>query len=188
MICILSSWCHCHPIISCSSKIQNGFTFLAPAYPGCCGQKDVKQMSNIIMYTCILHRQYFNVHLSSEPGSAIASWFFFTCSKSESLGSTWCSLYRPDAIPVILSPVWEHWRDVYIRHCMCCSFVVCQYVILQLSPPRRGQGERFLCIFDVIALLVVNAARFGHYNLSVNNWSFISICFTLSLELEPAGV
>ena len=24
MICILSSWGHCHPIISCSSKIQNG--------------------------------------------------------------------------------------------------------------------------------------------------------------------
>ena len=24
MICIWSSWSHCHPIISCSSKIQNG--------------------------------------------------------------------------------------------------------------------------------------------------------------------
>ena len=24
MICIWSSWCHCYPIISCSSKIQNG--------------------------------------------------------------------------------------------------------------------------------------------------------------------
>jgi len=24
MICIWSSWCYCHPIISCSSKIQNG--------------------------------------------------------------------------------------------------------------------------------------------------------------------
>jgi len=24
LICILFSWCHCHPIISCSSKIQNG--------------------------------------------------------------------------------------------------------------------------------------------------------------------
>jgi len=129
MICTWCSWCHCHPIISCSSKIQNGFTFLAPAYPGCRGQKAVKQMSSIAIYTCILHWQRFNVHLSGEPGSAVASWFLFTCSKSEPLGSTWCSLYRPDAIPVIQSPVWEHWRDVYIRHCMCCSFVVCQYVI-----------------------------------------------------------
>ena len=29
MICILSSWCHCHPIISCFSKIQNGLPLLA---------------------------------------------------------------------------------------------------------------------------------------------------------------
>ena len=27
MICIWSSWCHCHPIISCFSKIQNGLPF-----------------------------------------------------------------------------------------------------------------------------------------------------------------
>jgi len=27
MMCILPSWCHCHPIISCPSKIQNGLPF-----------------------------------------------------------------------------------------------------------------------------------------------------------------
>jgi len=27
IICIWSSWCHCLPIISCSSKIQNGLPF-----------------------------------------------------------------------------------------------------------------------------------------------------------------
>ena len=27
MICIWSSWCRCYPIISCSSKIQNGLFF-----------------------------------------------------------------------------------------------------------------------------------------------------------------
>jgi len=27
MICIWSSWCHCHPIISCSSIIQNSLPF-----------------------------------------------------------------------------------------------------------------------------------------------------------------
>ena len=31
MICILSSWCHCHPIISCFIKIQIGLTLLVPA-------------------------------------------------------------------------------------------------------------------------------------------------------------
>lgn len=45
-----------------------------------------------------------------------------------------------------------------------------------------------LCIFDVIALLVVNATCFGHYNFSVNNWSFFSICFTLSLEPVPCFI
>ena len=27
MICIWSNWCHCHLVISCSSKIQNGLLF-----------------------------------------------------------------------------------------------------------------------------------------------------------------
>jgi len=34
---IWSSWCHCHPVISCLIKIQNGSVFLVPAYPGCPG-------------------------------------------------------------------------------------------------------------------------------------------------------
>jgi len=35
MICIWSSWSHCHLIISCLIKIQNGLSFLLPAYQGC---------------------------------------------------------------------------------------------------------------------------------------------------------
>ena len=31
MICIWSSWCHCHPVISCFIKIQIALTFLVPA-------------------------------------------------------------------------------------------------------------------------------------------------------------
>jgi len=42
MICIWSSWCHCHHVVSCFIKIQNGFTFLVPAYPGCHGKEAVK--------------------------------------------------------------------------------------------------------------------------------------------------
>jgi len=45
MICIWSSCCHCHPIISCCSKIQNGLTFLVPAYPGCPGKETIKRLS-----------------------------------------------------------------------------------------------------------------------------------------------
>jgi len=35
MICIWSSWCCYHPIISCFIKIRIGLTFLVPAYLGC---------------------------------------------------------------------------------------------------------------------------------------------------------
>jgi len=45
IICIWSSWCHCHPIISCFIKIQNGLTFLVPAYSGCLGKEAIKWMS-----------------------------------------------------------------------------------------------------------------------------------------------
>ena len=45
MICIWSSWCHCHPIISCFIKIQNGLTFPVPAYPGCPGKEAIKRVS-----------------------------------------------------------------------------------------------------------------------------------------------
>jgi len=32
MTCIRSSWCHCHPIISCFINIHIGLTFLVPVY------------------------------------------------------------------------------------------------------------------------------------------------------------
>jgi len=37
VICIWSSWCYCHSIISCFIKLQDGLTFLVLAYPGCPG-------------------------------------------------------------------------------------------------------------------------------------------------------
>ena len=41
---IWSSWCHCHPVISCFIKIQNRSAFLVPAYPCCLGKEAVKWM------------------------------------------------------------------------------------------------------------------------------------------------
>jgi len=45
MICIWSSGCYCHPIISCLIKIQIDLTFPVPAYPGCPGKEVVKRVS-----------------------------------------------------------------------------------------------------------------------------------------------
>jgi len=45
MICIWllwSSWCYCHPIISCFIKIQIGLTFLVPAYSDCTEKEAIK--------------------------------------------------------------------------------------------------------------------------------------------------
>jgi len=37
------AWLFCLPLtVSCSSKIQIGFTFLVPAYPACPGKEAVK--------------------------------------------------------------------------------------------------------------------------------------------------
>jgi len=44
----ISSWCHCHPIISCFIKIRFGLTFLVPAYP-CCVGKEAILLLNLIM-------------------------------------------------------------------------------------------------------------------------------------------
>ena len=46
MICIWSSWYHCHPVISCFIKIQIGLTFVVTsAYPSCPGKETIKQVS-----------------------------------------------------------------------------------------------------------------------------------------------
>jgi len=47
-----SSWCHCHPIISCFDKIQIGLFFLELAYPGCRGKKGLSIAECIDAY-CI---------------------------------------------------------------------------------------------------------------------------------------
>jgi len=54
LICICSSWCHCHPIISCFIKVQIGLTILVLAYPGCHGKEAVKRVSCIQKCSCSL--------------------------------------------------------------------------------------------------------------------------------------
>jgi len=55
IICIWSSWCHCHTIISCFIKVQIGLIFLVPAYRGFPGKEAVKWV-----FVCFLpHSCYF---------------------------------------------------------------------------------------------------------------------------------
>ena len=45
MISIWTSWCHCHPIISCFIKIQTGLTSPVTACPRCAGKEAIKRAS-----------------------------------------------------------------------------------------------------------------------------------------------
>jgi len=78
MICIWSSWCHCHPI-SCFTKIQIGLTFLLPAYPGCRRKEAVNGclsvyshyvfmslLSQPIIIFCYHHLWYWSLLLTAE--------------------------------------------------------------------------------------------------------------------------
>jgi len=44
-----SSWCHCHPIISCLIKIQNAFTFLVLAYPRYHAKRPLYECQSLII-------------------------------------------------------------------------------------------------------------------------------------------
>jgi len=60
MICIWSSWCHCHLITSCFIKIQIGLAIWAPAYPCYPGKEAVKRMSvclSVSMPVCLSIRK-----------------------------------------------------------------------------------------------------------------------------------
>jgi len=55
--------------VSCSSKIQIGFTFLVPAYPGYPGKEAVKWLllllGTLIAYHCQLNLEFFSIVLLS---------------------------------------------------------------------------------------------------------------------------
>ena len=49
---IWPSWCHCHSLFSCFSKIQIVFTFLLPAHPGSPGKRAVKRVCVYVAVVC----------------------------------------------------------------------------------------------------------------------------------------
>jgi len=54
MTCIWSSWCYCHPIVSCFIKIQTGLTFLVLPYSRCPGKQVVKRVS--VCLSAMIHK------------------------------------------------------------------------------------------------------------------------------------
>jgi len=80
MISIWFHWCHCHPIVSCFIKIQNGFTFLVPAYPGCPGKRPLNGCLSVVSRVSVSRRTFgpssVNVHawLAATPQLTKCVW------------------------------------------------------------------------------------------------------------------
>jgi len=51
VICIWSSWCHCHPIISCSPKIQNGLPFWCRLTQVVLEKRPLNECSVVVLFT-----------------------------------------------------------------------------------------------------------------------------------------
>jgi len=65
MISIWSSWCHCHPIMFCTIKIQNGFTFYLSG-AGCPGKEGAKQV--LVLLLLLLLPAFGNMYCIKQLG------------------------------------------------------------------------------------------------------------------------
>jgi len=93
MICIWSSWCHCHPVINCFIKIRICLTFLVLAYPGFPGKEAIKQASACLSsksFMCCFPDSSILSHFTSEPGCLVPpSFSSSTCFGREPFGNKW---------------------------------------------------------------------------------------------------
>ena len=55
MICIWSSWCHCHPVISCFIKIQNGLTFWFRLIQIILEKRPLNGCVSVLRWMCLLY-------------------------------------------------------------------------------------------------------------------------------------
>ena len=61
--CIWPSWCQCHSLSLCFSKIQIRFTFLVPAHPGSPGQGPLNARARVCWWW---YRRWVSVHTGNK--------------------------------------------------------------------------------------------------------------------------
>jgi len=99
---------------SCSSKIQNGFPFLVPDYPGCPVKKAIKRLYFVYYYH---HYHDYYLHLMAIfPGEAGSAGLQSGTSPSPVVEENFWQLaewsfYGPDAHPATQPSVSNHWRE-----------------------------------------------------------------------------
>jgi len=103
MICIWSSWCHCHPIICCFIKIQIGLTYLVMAYPVCRAKQAVKR---VYITTYAVYRNVVNqCERCGRCGPTIShhsSWQQVGCGGNNTRRHWWPSAYISQLITIII--------------------------------------------------------------------------------------
>ena len=121
--------------VSCFSKIQIGFTFLVPAYPGSTGQRAIKQV--YVCMECVVDMT--------------------------SVRLTW-QAYKSFEIPTELTAVWRYLKnaystDAFLESCPADREIITHYAekaaAATTAMPRKSQlmGEdRTLSIPDVVLL------------------------------------
>jgi len=73
VICIWSSWCHCHPVVSCFIKIKTALIFLVLAYPACPWKQAVERSVCGYMSRALNHKTTSNALFSTSWWIQISS-------------------------------------------------------------------------------------------------------------------
>ena len=129
MICIWSSWCHCHPIISCFIKIHSGLAFLLPIHPS-----DVGCLSLLSFQCCEapLSIDLVNVHVWLIDCQLCTSWLV---AAAAALIDTEPPLYLRGHIRVIC---WSGTREDYQN---CSVRGVYPPSNIGAVPPTKGSSK-----------------------------------------------
>jgi len=186
MICIWFSWCHCHSIVFCCIKIQNGFTFLVPTYPGCSGIKAVKWLSVCFMDMFWVHLRgqfecspFFRASSSSwdKPKLSISFWhcppksFLPFTSHHPAYSFHQCSCQFSLAVSIRVHQVWTG------GHCLLGSPWHCTSVFVWSALQHRWSTNKKLT-----SIIYFQTSWRPPFTTSHCRWLLICCCWTMALE------
>jgi len=125
MISIWSRQCHCHPIISCFIKIQNGLTFLVSGYPGCPG--------NRLINGCLQFLHHFNLYTMYNKINQLSDKILGIYRVTQKTNATLCMYrilwYVTYSYPLrVERRVTGQLADCQLAHCQLVDWMTCRLV------------------------------------------------------------
>ena len=128
MICIWSSWCHCHPIISLSSKIQNGLPFWCRLL-----MTSVTDIVNI----CNITRQLWLMQLYIH-----CLWFFFCVIFDVIITAAGPKIYKGVTLPSSLFL----FRVTYFQLARTCCIICSAFLHCHPFAKKEHSNNRFMAL------------------------------------------